>query len=380
MIYLDNAATSYHKPKAVAEAVYRALMGTGNSGRGAHEASLEAGRIILRTREAIASMFHTGDSSRVVFTSNATESLNIAIQGLLCPGDHCITTAMEHNSVLRPLYLMEGRGTELTVLPLDDKGRLEPNRIEAAIRKNTKAVILTHASNVTGNVNDLQAIRDICRKHHLLFVLDASQTAGSLPIDMEQLGLSALCCSGHKGLMGPQGIGMLLLGEDCNPTPLKAGGTGVDSFSHGMPSGLPEALEAGTGNIHGMAGLLAACEYIEEYGLTNIHRKAMELADIFVEGMKQLPGVRLYGDYEAALRVPVISLNIGEIDSGEIADELFQRFQIATRAGAHCAPLMHEAMGTREQGMVRFSFSHWNTPGEVQEAIAAMRILEEEYR
>lgn len=380
MIYFDNAATSYHKPKAVAEAVYHALLGTGNSGRGAHEASLEAGRIILKTREAIASMFHAGDPSRVVLTSNATESLNIVIQGLLQTGDHCITTAMEHNSVLRPLYLMEGRQVEFTVLPLDEKGRMDPDQAEAAVKKNTKAIIMTHASNVTGNVNDLQSIHEICRKYQLQFVLDASQTAGLLPIDMQLLGLSALCCSGHKGLMGPQGTGILILGEDCNPAPLKAGGTGVDSFSKRMPSGLPEALEAGTGNIHGMAGLLAACGYIEGYGLPNIYKRAMKLADAFAEGMRQLPGVRLYGDYEAALRVPVVSLNIRDIDSGEIADELFQRFHIATRAGAHCAPLLHEAMGTREQGMVRFSFSHWNTPEEVQEAVAAMRILEEEYQ
>jgi cysteine desulfurase family protein len=380
MIYLDNAATSYHKPKTVAEAVYRALLGTGSSGRGAHEASLEAGRIIYKTREAIASMFHAGDPTRVVLTSNATESLNMVIQGLFGPGDHCITTAMEHNSVLRPLYLMAGRQVAYTVLPLDEKGRLDPNRIEAAVRKNTKAVIMTHASNVTGNVNDLQSIHEICRKYQLKLILDASQTVGLLPIDMQLLGISALCCSGHKGLMGPQGTGVLVLGEGCNPAPLKVGGTGVDSFSQGMPSCLPEALEAGTGNIHGMAGLLAACEYIEEYGLSNIYQRARELGKTFVEGVKQLPGVRLYGDYEAALRVPVVSLNIREIDSGEVADELFQRFHIATRAGAHCAPLLHEAMGTREQGMVRFSFSHWNTPEEVQEAIAAMRILEEEYQ
>ncbi|MGF7144344.1 cysteine desulfurase family protein [Anaerotaenia torta] len=385
MIYLDNAATSYHKPKAVAEAVYRSLMGAGNSGRGAHEASLEAGRIVFKTRKALASMFHAGglpegDPSRVVFTSNATESLNIAIQGILGPGDHCITTAMEHNSVLRPLYLMEKRGAEITVLPLDEKGRLEPGQMEAAVRKNTKAVILTHASNVTGNGNDIQGIRELCARHHLQLILDASQTAGLLPIDMQLLGISALCCSGHKGLMGPQGTGVLVLGEDCNPAPLKVGGTGRDSFSRGMPQQLPEALEAGTGNLHGITGLLAACEYIEEYGITNIYNKARELAEHFVDGVKRLPGVRLYGDYEAALRVPVVSLNIGETASGEIADELFQRFQIATRAGAHCAPLLHEAMGTREQGMVRFSFSHWNTLEEVQEAIAAVRILEEEYR
>ena len=380
MIYLDHAATSFHKPPEVAEAVYNALMGTGNSGRGAHGASLEASRLVYKTREKVSHLFHVGNPSRVVFTSNATESLNIAIQGLLKAGDHCITTSLEHNSVLRPLYLMEERGVHLTVVPADKKGCIKASDIEAKICPETKAILLTHASNVIGNVLDIEAIGKISKKHGLLFILDASQTAGLLPIDMKNIGISALCCSGHKSILGPQGTGLLCLADGVKPYSLKVGGTGVDSFSHTMPQSLPEALEAGTLNTHGLAGLLAACDYLNKYGQLRIYREATDLANRFKEGIKSLPGVTLYGDFEATVRTPVVTLNLRDIDSGEIADELFQRFGIATRAGAHCAPEVHRTFGTLEQGMVRFSFSHFNTKDEVDDAIRALTILEEESR
>lgn len=378
MIYLDHAATSFHKPTEVAEAVYHALQGIGNSGRGAHGAALDASRLVYKTRETISHLFHVGDPSRVVFTSNATESLNIAIQGLLKPGDHCITTSLEHNSVLRPLYLMEKRGVSLTVVPADKKGCIAIESIEAAVRAETKAVALTHASNVTGNVLDIERVGKVCKQHGLLFILDASQTAGLLPVDMEKVEISALCCSGHKSLLGPQGTGMLCLADGVQPEPLKVGGTGVDSFSHAMPKFLPAALEAGTLNTHGLVGLLAACDYLNKYDQLRIFQEATDLANRFVDGVKDLPGVTLYGDFDRAVRTPVVALNLRDIDSGEIADELFERFGIATRAGAHCAPGVHRIFGTVEQGMVRFSFSHFNTNNEVDEAIRALRILEEE--
>ena len=380
MIYLDNAATSYHKPKAVAEAVFQALQGAGNSGRGVHEASLEAGRVLLQTRIEISQMFAVGDPSRVVFTSNATESLNLAIKGLLQPGDHCITSVMEHNSVLRPLYHMEEQGVELTILPLNGKGYIDILQLEASIKENTKAVVITHASNVTGNINEIHRIGELCEKHQLLFILDASQSAGILPIDMLKQKVSVLCCSGHKGLMGPQGTGILALGENVRPTALKVGGTGSDSFSHGMPEGLPEALEAGTQNLHGIAGLYAACRYIKEYGQEKIFQKANSLAVLFYTEIRQIPGVKVYGDLDAELRVPVISINIFDIDSGEVTDALYRRFGIATRSGAHCAPLLHNAYHTKEQGMIRFSFSHFNTEEEIRTAIGAIKSLAEEYR
>ena len=378
MIYLDHAATSFHKPPEVIEAVCHALQGTGNSGRGAHGASLGASRVVYRTREAIAHLFNVGDPSRVVLTCNATESLNIAIQGLFKPGDHCVTTAIEHNSVLRPLYLMEKRGIQLTVVPADKKGCIALSGIEAAIRDETKAVVLTHASNVTGNVLEIEKIGKICRQQGILFILDASQTAGLLPIDMQGIGISALCCSGHKSLLGPQGTGVLCLAEGVCPEPLKLGGTGVDSFSYTMPQVLPTALEAGTLNTHGLAGLLAACGYLNKYGQLRVFKEATALANLFLNGIRDLPGVTLYGDVDAAVRTPVVALNLRNIDSGEIADELFQRFGIATRAGAHCAPGVHRTFGTVEQGMVRFSFSHFNTVDEVNKAISALKILEDE--
>jgi selenocysteine lyase/cysteine desulfurase len=273
---------------------------------------------------------------------------------------------------------MEKLGVELTILSMNSQGSVTPSEIERAIKHNTRAIVLTQASNVTGNGNDIQAIGELCRRHQLLLILDASQTAGLVPIDMKKMNLAALCCSGHKSLLGPQGTGILALGEGVKPRPLKAGGTGMDSYSHEMPANLPEALEAGTLNIHGLAGLLAACRYIEATGQENIYRKAIRLAEIFVEEVRSIPGIRLYGDMEASHRVPVVALNLKDIASGELADELFQRFEIATRAGAHCAPLLHEANHTVEQGMVRFSFSHYNTEQEVREAVSALRLLSEE--
>lgn len=380
MIYLDHAATSFHKPQEVIEAVYQALLGTGNSGRGVHQASLAASRVVYKTREKITKLFHVKDPSHVVFTSNATDSLNIAIQGLLKSGDHCITTSLEHNSVLRPLYLMENRGVCLTMVDADEKGCIDISEIENAICAQSKAVVVTHASNVLGNVIDIERIGNLCKEHNLLFILDASQTAGLIPIDMQKIGISALCCSGHKSLLGPQGIGLLCLAEDVLPNPLKAGGSGVDSFSQTMPAHLPTMLEAGTLNTHGIAGLSAACDYLNSYGQLKILEESTKLAKKFLEGIKDLPGVTVYGDFGAEVRTPVVSLNIRDIDSAEIADELFDRFDIATRAGAHCAPKVHETFETVEQGMVRFSFSHFNTLDEVDAAIKALTILEEETR
>lgn len=380
MIYLDNAATTYHKPPEVAEAVFQALQGTGSSGRGAHGASLQASRIVYRTRVAISELFNVTDPSRVVFTSNATESLNIAIQGLLTPGDRCITTAMEHNSVLRPLYHMETKGVRLDILPADSRGKIDVGLFEEAIKPDTKSIVMAHGSNVTGNVTDIQAIGDLCRRHKLLFIVDAAQTAGLLPIDMVKNHISALCLSGHKSLLGPQGTGALCLAEGVFPQPLIYGGTGMDSFAAGMPSVLPERLEAGTLNVHGLAGLLAACGYIRSYGQDRMHSEASALSKAFIEGIRDIEGLILYGDFGDENRTPVVSLNIREMDAGELADELYEGFGIAVRAGAHCAPLVHRTFGTEKQGMLRFSFSHLNTMEEVKAAIDALRTIGEEAR
>lgn len=378
MIYLDNAATTMQKPEEVIEAVVQAMHSMGNAGRGAHSASLEASRTIYDTRELLCRFFGGTDPRRLVFTSNSTESLNIAIKGLFEPGDHVITTMLEHNSVLRPLYEMEKRGVELTIIPADKKGVIDYNDIEKAIRLNTKAVVCTHGSNLTGNLVDIERIGKITRKNGLLLVVDASQTAGVFPIDVEKMQIDVLCFTGHKGLLGPQGTGGMYVKEGIQIRPLKSGGSGVQTYSKSHPAEMPTALEAGTMNGHGIAGLHAAVEYIQRTGIDQIRKREQECMKRFYEGVIQVPGVKVYGDFDDMNRCAIVSLNIGDYDSSEVSDELLTEYRISTRPGAHCAPLMHEALGTVEQGAVRFSFSHFTTDEEVDTAIKAIRELAEE--
>lgn len=378
MIYLDSAATSYHKPDGVARAVAEAISHMGNPGRGAHEASLDASRVVYGTREKMAELFGAEEASQIVFTANSTESLNIAIQGLLDPGDHVITTVMEHNSVLRPLYLCQQRGVSLTILPFSAAGTVTPEAIEAVIRSNTRMIVCTHGSNLTGDLNDLEAIGRVCKKHHLLFVVDASQTAGVFPIQMDSMNIDVLCFTGHKSLMGPQGTGGMCVRKGVRIRPLLVGGSGIDSYSKIHPQVMPIALEAGTLNAHGIAGLSAALDFIKKVTPDVIRQREEELTRRFVSQIKSIPGVKLYGNYEQFPRAPILSLNIMDYDSGEIADVLAQDYGIMTRAGAHCAPLMHEALGTKSQGAVRFSFSYFNTEEEIDQAANAIRELVEE--
>ena len=337
MIYLDNAATSYKKPEAVYQAVQEAMHHMGNSGRGAHGASLDASRQIYSARELLAELFHAGDPSRVAFTANSTESLNMAVFGLFGPGDHVITTMLEHNSVLRPLYLLEEAGLELTILPADQNGCICYEDIEKAIRPNTKGIICTHASNLTGNMVDIGRIGRFCRKIGLLFVVDASQTAGVFDIDMEEMGIDVLCFTGHKGLLGPQGTGGICVRQGVAVRPLIVGGSGVHSYSKAHPEDMPTALEAGTLNGHGIAGLYAALRYIQETGMEQIRERELSLMRQFYDGVRTIPGVTIYGDFTGQ-RAPIVSLNIRDYDSGEVADELAYHYEIYTRAGAHCAP------------------------------------------
>ena len=378
MIYLDSAATSYHKPDGVARAVAEAISHMGNPGRGAHEASLDASRVVYGTREKMAELFGAEEASQIVFTANSTESLNIAIQGLADPGDHVITTVMEHNSVLRPLYLCQQRGVSLTILPFSAAGTVTPEAIEAVIRSNTRMIVCTHGSNLTGDLNDLEAIGRVCKKHHLLFVVDASQTAGVFPIQMDSMNIDVLCFTGHKSLMGPQGTGGMCVRKGVRIRPLLVGGSGIDSYSKIHPQVMPTALEAGTLNAHGIAGLSAALDFIKKVTPDVIRQREEELTRRFVSQIKSIPGVKLYGNYEQFPRAPILSLNILDYDSGEIADALAQDYGIMTRAGAHCAPLMHEALGTKSQGTVRFSFSYFNTEEEIDQAANAIRELAEE--
>ena len=378
MSYLDSAATSYHKPDGVARAVAEAISHMGNPGRGAHEASLDASRVVYGTREKMAELFGAEEASQIVFTANSTESLNIAIQGLVDPGDHVITTVMEHNSVLRPLYLCQQRGVSLTILPFSAAGTVTPEAIEAVIRSNTRMIVCTHGSNLTGDLNDLEAIGRVCKKHHLLFVVDASQTAGVFPIQMDSMNIDVLCFTGHKSLMGPQGTGGMCVRKGVRIRPLLVGGSGIDSYSKIHPQVMPTALEAGTLNAHGIAGLSAALDFIKKATPDVIRQREEGLTRRFVSQIKSIPGVKLYGNYEQFPRAPILSLNILDYDSGEIADVLAQDYGIMTRAGAHCAPLMHEALGTKSQGAVRFSFSYFNTEEEIDQAANAIRELAEE--
>lgn len=386
MIYLDNAATTIPKPACVIEAVAQAMASAGNASRGVNQASLTASRLVSEARAEIAGLFGFSIPNRVCFTMNATEALNTVILGLFEEGDHVITTAMEHNSVLRPLHRLEDEGKiTLTVLPADEKGRVSYEQLEESICRKTKAVVIQHASNVTGNVNDLYRIGAICEKRDILLVVDAAQTAGVIPIDMKAMHIDVLCFTGHKGLMGPQGTGGILVGENVQLCPLREGGSGMHSYDRRQPEAYPEHLEAGTLNIHGIAGLLAAVKRIRSIGTESICQKENILAKIFYEEVRKIDNIRLYGDYSSweqenigCERTGIVSLNIEGCDSGEVADELMERFGIATRSGAHCAPLAHQALGTMDTGAVRFSFSSMNTPEEAKKAAEAVKILAEE--
>lgn len=375
---MDNAATTLHKPEAVKQAVMEAFDTMGNAGRGASDPALGAARVIYGAREKLARFFHAENPSTIVFTANSTESLNIAVKGLFSPGDHVITTVLEHNSVLRPLYECSEKGVELTILSCDEKGNISYEEMEKAVRKETKAIVCTHASNLTGNMIDLEQVGRIAERHGLLLVVDASQTAGVWPIDVQKLGIDVLCFTGHKSLLGPQGTGGMYVRTGVKIRPLLSGGSGVDTYNPHHPEQMPTALEAGTLNGHGIAGLSAAISYLEETGLDTIRRKELRLMRQFYEGVSHITGVKVYGDFDTDRRSPIVSLNIGDYDSSEVSDELNMTYGIVTRPGAHCAPLMHRALGTVDQGAVRFSFSHYNTEEEVTFAVNAIKELTEQ--
>ncbi|XCP85290.1 aminotransferase class V-fold PLP-dependent enzyme [Roseburia hominis] len=378
MIYLDNAATTMQKPQVVIEAVTAAMCSMGNAGRGAHAASLDASRTIYDAREKLACFFHAVSPKQIAFTSNSTESLNTALKGVLEPKDHVITTMLEHNSVLRPLYELQEKGVELSIIKSNRQGTIDYDDFEKEIRENTKVIVCTHGSNLTGNLVDIARVGEIAHRHGILFVVDASQTAGVFPIDVQKMQIDILCFTGHKGLLGPQGTGGLYVREGLTLRPLKSGGSGVQTYNKKHPSEMPTALEAGTLNGHGIAGLGAAIGYLMEIGIDQIRAREQELMTRFYNGVKDIPGVKVYGDFTTTDRCAIVSLNIGDYDSSEVSDELLMTYGISTRPGAHCAPLMHEALGTVEQGAVRFSFSHFNTDEEIETAIRAVRELAEE--
>ena len=375
MIYLDNAATTLHKPQQVIDAVVHAMQSMGNCARGTHEEALDAARTVYDARVRLASLFGCPRVDHVAFTANSTEALNMAINGLIDPGDHVISTDLEHNSVLRPLYRLEAEhGAELSFVPADKLGNVDYEDFERLMRPNTRAVVCTNASNLTGTVLDIERIAKTAHSHGALVIVDASQTAGCWPIDMKKMGIDVLCFTGHKGLMGPQGTGGICVKEGIEIRPFKVGGSGVQSYSRTHPAEYPTRLEAGTLNGHGIAGLGAAAKFISETGVENIHAKERSLMLRFYEGVKNIEGVTVYGDFTKD-KTAIVALNIRDYESGEVSYELSQGYGIATRPGAHCAPRMHKALGTAEVGAVRFSFSFYNTEEEIDEAVRAVAEL-----
>ena len=416
MIYFDNAATTIKKPQCVIDAVTSALLTLGNSGRGMHDGSLEASRLIFDTREVVSSFFNVGDPNRVIFTSNATEALNTVILGMFSPGDHIISTVSEHNSVLRPLYLIsdsvmnerksgmaDSEGCDsisidrvsVDWVSCDAFGDIDYDSFEVLRKPNTKAVVMQHGSNLTGNIFDIERIGKWAHENGILMIVDASQTAGIIPIDMQKMNIDILCFTGHKGLMGPQGTGGICISPSMKRyiRPLKVGGTGVQTYSLSQPEQYPTHLEAGTLNAHGIAGLKAGIEFINSIGLENIYKHEFNLYSEFVTRVSQIDGITIYGKHEAygefaehtsnegtcrsdgyrEMHLPIVTLNYSEMPSGEFGDCLFDEYGIATRSGAHCTPRLHEALGTMEQGAVRFSFGYFNTIDEVTEACEAIK-------
>ena len=376
MIYLDNAATTVRKPPQVVEAVVQAMNAMGNASRGTHEDSLHASRIIYEARVKLAKLFGCKRADHVVLTCNATEALNIAINGVINSGSHVITTDLEHNSVLRPLYRLEGeRQINLSFVAADRHGNIDEAEFEKLIRPGTQAIVCTHASNLIGNLIDVTRVGQIAKKHGLVLIVDASQTAGCFPIDMEAMGIDILCFTGHKAMMGPQGTGGLCIREGITIRPWKVGGTGVQTYSKTQPEQLPTLLEAGTLNGHGIAGLSAAVDYINAVDIEAIRDKEAMLTRCFYDGVSGIDGVKVYGNFSEEQHAPVVALNIRDYDSGAVSDELSETYGIATRPGAHCAPRMHQALGTKAQGAVRFSFSWFTQAQEIDEAVRAVKEL-----
>ncbi len=373
MIYLDNAATTWPKPKGVAEKIQEFLTITGgNPGRGGHAFALQASRIIFRVREDLAGFFGADDPTCVIFTQNATQALNQALFGYLHPGDHVITSSLEHNAVTRPLWVLRQRGVKVTQIPVRPEKEFPWEDYQKAFNKKTKLVVTLHASNVTGTVLPVERIGKIARAQDVLYLLDAAQTAGIFPLDLGRMPIDMLAFPGHKGLLGPQGTGGLIVRPKIVLQPLIYGGTGSMSESDRQPDFLPDALESGTLNGVGIAGLGAGIEYLKNYGLDNVREREQALCRRLIAGLSTIPGVQLYGGLDAGKKAPIVAFNIGKTDSTLVGHALDQEYGIIARAGLHCAPHTHVSLGTIKQGVVRFSPSHFNTDEEIDLALEAV--------
>jgi len=375
-VYFDNAATTWPKPKETLHSMMQSQKsGGGSPGRSAHRSSIEAARIIYDTREAVAQLFGVSDPCRVVFTKNATEALNIAIMGLLKKGDHCITSSMEHNSILRPLRFLEAtRNIKISLVSAHTDGTIDPSLIEKSLRPKTRLLILGHASNVTGTIAPIQEVGAMARKHGVHFLVDAAQTAGSVPIDVESMKIDLLAFTGHKSLFGPQGTGGLYIreGMDTCIVPLMAGGTGSHSEFEEQPDFMPDKYESGTPNTIGLAGLSAGIAFIQKKGIETIRKKERSLLKYFLSGLRKLPDIKLYGPAGIADRIAVASFNIEGMTSSEVAFALDEKYDILCRPGLHCAPAAHRTIGTFPRGTVRFGFGYYNTFPQVESALKAL--------
>ena len=376
-IYLDNAATSFPKPEGVSAAMKYYLDNVGATiNRSVYGSAQDAGLVTLQLRQRLKRLFHFSEPvTHVILTPGATWGLNMAIKGFLKPGDHCIVSSMEHNAVMRPLLQLEG--VEFDRIPCDREGLLDPRGIEPLIRPNTKLLVMAHGSNVCGSVQDAKAVGEICRKHGIAFVLDAAQTAGHYPVDFEAFGLSALCVPGHKGLLGPSGIGALLMTEDFAKAlnPIVAGGTGSASDSEFLPDYLPDRFESGTPNLPGIYGWEAALRYVEEIGVEALREHEMSLCLRFLDGLESIEGVNLCGTKELNRRVGVISVDFLHKDNAEAAFELEMDYGILTRCGLHCAPSAHKTLDTFPRGTVRFSLGFASTEADVDAALYAIESI-----
>jgi cysteine desulfurase family protein len=379
MYYFDNGATTFPKPQEVYDEIYRAMTEYGaNPGRSGHDLALRASRGIYHTREELANLFSVKNPMNIVFTYNCTESLNIGIKGLLKPGDHVITTSMEHNSVLRPIKHLESIGVENTIVRCQRDGQIDPESIKNAIRDNTRLIVTTHVSNLTGTIMPVEEIGKIAREHGIPYLLDAAQSAGVYPIDVENLGVDMLAFPGHKGLLGPQGTGGLYIREGLQVEQFIQGGTGSASYSLNQPEEMPDKFESGTPNAPGIIGLGKGIQYINRRGMDNIRHHEEDLTRYFIEEAARIDGIKLYGPLDTSKQGAVVALNIKDLDSSEISFVLNEEFGIYVRPGLHCAPLAHETIGTMEQGAVRFSFGPFNVLEELEYAINALHRISKE--
>lgn len=374
MVYFDNAATTFPKPDIVYDRVMKVMKEYGaNPGRSGHKLALKASREIFETRNLISKFFNTGNPMNIIFTFNCTESLNIGIKGILKPGDHVITTSMEHNSVLRPIKYLEKTGVESTIIKADEKGIINPLDIQRAIKPNTKLIVTTHVSNLTGSIMPIKSIGEIAKENNIYYLVDAAQSAGVYNIDVQKMNIDILAFPGHKGLLGPQGTGGLYIRDDVDLDGIFQGGTGSVSYSLEQPEIKPDKYESGTINAPGVIGLGEGIRYIMEKGINNIRIYEEELTKHFIEEAMKIDGIKLYGPLDINKQGAVVSLNIRDVDSSEVSYLLDEEYDIAVRPGLHCAPLAHKTIGTFEQGVIRFSFGLFNTHKEIEYGIKALK-------